>query len=227
MPAFVPLECNPDVFNELLLKLGVVGEEFIDIWSLDDDMLGFVPRPVRAILLVFPMSEAYESYRANSDSYRTGSDTRNAIWLKQTIDNACGTMALLHAALNGIAPEAKGHGLLAQFDRDLPPLSDSERVEYLENTQELAAQHASVASSGSTEAPAADADIDFHYVCLTKARDSHEMVELDGRRKGAIVRGTVGDDGDVLTAEAIEVIREFMDRDKNGEFSIIALVDRT
>lgn len=227
MPAFVPLECNPDVFNELLVKLGVTGEEFIDIWSLDDEMLSFVPRPVRALLLVFPITPAYEAYRASSDEHHGADEAQSSIWLKQTIDNACGTMALLHAALNGIPSEAKGHGLLAEFDRDLPDLSKKDRIRYIEGSEKLASQHASVASGGTTEAPPANADIDFHYVCLTKARNSSELVELDGRRKGPIVRGSVGSDGDVLNAQAIEVIKEFMHREKDGNFSIIALVDQS
>lgn len=60
---FIPLESNPVVFTELIHRLGIPRSlEFQDVLSLDDpDLLGFLPRPAYALILVFPTTEAYET----------------------------------------------------------------------------------------------------------------------------------------------------------------------
>lgn len=220
---FVPLESNPDVFNAYLNELGVQGE-FSDVWSLDEELLAFLPRPVYALLLVFPVSDAYEQYREGSDAsrslYEGPGNAEDAVWAPQTIGNACGTMALLHA-LNNVPSDRLGSGLGAKLMRDLKPLSAKERANYLESSEELEHAHALVAGDGVTEAPSADSQVDEHYVCLTRDKHGH-LVELDGRRKGPIIHGMLKSD-DVLGPQSIELIRSFMAREESPNFSIIAL----
>ena len=68
---FIPLECNPDLFTQLIHSLGVTSNlVFQDVLSLDSDMLAFIPRPVLALILVFPTSELYEKEKANEKSTR-------------------------------------------------------------------------------------------------------------------------------------------------------------
>lgn len=109
--AFIPLEANPQLMSDLLHKLGLSAELGVhDVYSLHDaDMLGFVPRPALALLLVFPVSAAYESYRLAEDAtmpeYAGKGDGEPVVWFRQTIRNACGLMGLLHATANGPARE--------------------------------------------------------------------------------------------------------------------------
>lgn len=116
--AFIPLEANPQLMSDLLHKLGLSKELGVhDVYSLHDaDMLGFVPRPALALLLVFPVSAAYESYRLAEDAtlpeYAGKGDGEPVVWFRQTIRNACGLMGLLHATANGPARE---------FVRECPP----------------------------------------------------------------------------------------------------------
>lgn len=51
----IPLESNPEVFTQFAHNLGLdESHEFVDIYSLTDpDLLGFVPRPVKALILLF------------------------------------------------------------------------------------------------------------------------------------------------------------------------------
>ncbi len=82
-----------------------------------------VSQPVKAVILLFPISEVYEQKRREEDE-RIAEQGQPAIdptvfWMKQTvsappirtgsvldsiryaqISNACGTMALLHALIN-------------------------------------------------------------------------------------------------------------------------------
>lgn len=109
--AFIPLEANPQLMSDLLHRLGLSAELGVhDVYSLHDaDMLGFVPRPALALLLVFPVSAAYESYRLAEDAatpeYSGKGEGEPVVWFRQTIRNACGLMGLLHATANGPARE--------------------------------------------------------------------------------------------------------------------------
>lgn len=224
MKHFVPLESSPEVFNNLLALLDVSGVEFQDIWSLDPEMLAFLPRPILAVLLVFPISPAYEAYRSEADAnvpeYDLSGDKEKARWYRQTIVNSCGTMALLHAISNVVPTDSLGP-VAAKIVNETRDLSPEERANYLENSTELENAHAAVAGQGDTEAPEATAEIDFHYVCLA-AKDG-ELVELDGRRKGPVFRGKL-DGEDVLCPLGLNVIQEFLQRESDNSFSMIGLV---
>jgi ubiquitin carboxyl-terminal hydrolase L3 len=106
---FIPLESNPDVFTELAHKLGL-GQNlcFQDVLSIDDsEILAFMERETYALILVFPTTEAYEKRCAREEvavnEYdRSGLD-EPVVFFKQTINNACGLYALLHAICNGSA----------------------------------------------------------------------------------------------------------------------------
>ena len=105
---WIPLECNPDLFTHLIHKLGVSSNLiFQDVLSLDPDMLSLVPRPVLALILVFPTSETYEKEKATEESleqgYEGSGEAEDCIWFKQTTNNACGFYAILHAVCNGDA----------------------------------------------------------------------------------------------------------------------------
>lgn len=103
---FIPLESDPEIFTELAHSLGLSEDwSFHDVLSLEDpDLLTMVPRPVHALVLVFPTSEAYETRKveeeATRDDYDANSIDEPVIWFRQTINNACGLYGLLHAVCN-------------------------------------------------------------------------------------------------------------------------------
>lgn len=100
--------------TSLVHKLGLSsGLQWHDVFSLDDpSLLAFVPRPAHALLLVFPVSKAYEASREAEDSsisdYTGSGPEEEVLWFKQTIGNACGLMGLLHATINGASRELIG-----------------------------------------------------------------------------------------------------------------------
>jgi hypothetical protein len=105
---FIPLESNPEVFTELIHKLGIADSlKFQDVLSLDDpDLLGFLPQPAYALILVFPTTEAYEKRIKEEDGLLQVSSNQaedHVLFFRQTINNACGLYAILHAACNGAA----------------------------------------------------------------------------------------------------------------------------
>lgn len=232
---YVPLECNPDVFNELIHSLGVseaVG--FHDVWSLDEpDLLALIPRPCYALILAFPISPTYEQYRKDADKnlqddyYNgiSGTSKEQQLWFKQTIGNACGTMAALHATANSIPKDLilKGSAIDSFFE-SAKPLNVVDRAKLLEENGSIEAAHNSVGQQGDTEAPGAEDSVEFHYVCICKNISTGHLLELDGRRKGPIDHGLLPEGEDVLGSQGLDVVRGFLNREgESGAFSIIAL----
>lgn len=61
---WIPLESNPDVLNQYTSKLKVNSQLlFQDVWGLDAEVLSFIPKPIAAFVLLFPITKAYEEYR--------------------------------------------------------------------------------------------------------------------------------------------------------------------
>lgn len=94
--AFVPLESDPEIFTQLACRLGLTSScAFEEVFDLDDiDPL----HNVLAYILLFPTSESFEQ---DLSLKRHDEPTEDVIWYKQTINNACGLYAILHALSNG------------------------------------------------------------------------------------------------------------------------------
>jgi len=113
-PNNIGVESNPEVMTDLVHRLGLSKDlAFHDVFSIDEpELLAFVPRPAYALLLVFPVSDAYEKFRheedAQRESYQGAGPAEEIVWYKQTIANACGLMGVLHATTNGQAAKHIG-----------------------------------------------------------------------------------------------------------------------
>jgi ubiquitin carboxyl-terminal hydrolase L3 len=98
----------------------------------------------------------------------------------------------------------------------------------LEDSHALETAHQQAAAGGDTSAPSAEDRVDLHFVCFVKGSDGH-LWELDGRRKGPLDRGVLGEGEDVLSVKALDLgPRTFMKREESAggdlRFSLIALV---
>ena len=117
---------------------------------------------------------------------------------------------------------------LAKLVNEAVPLKPIQRADLLYDSEALENAHQAAASVGDTAAPAADSDIDLHYVCFVKSEKNH-LWELDGRRKGPLNRGELAPDEDVLSERALELgVRSFIKREAEaggGElrFSLVTL----
>ena len=110
-----PIESDPAVFSDLMHKLGIASSlSFTDIWSIEDiAQLEFVTRPVLALILVLPTKD--EDYAAPPGSTEASFDFEEdgLVWIPQTIHNACGLYAILHATCSSDMREFVG-GLAQQ-----------------------------------------------------------------------------------------------------------------
>ncbi|OJJ88140.1 ubiquitin carboxyl-terminal hydrolase [Aspergillus glaucus CBS 516.65] len=233
--AFVPLENNPEVMSHLIHQLGLRPTfGFSDVLSIDEpDLLAFIPRPSHGLLLVFPVSQTYEASRLSEDAplpEYTGSGPNEPImWFKQTIRNACGLIGLLHAVSNGeprrnIVKGSDLETLLAKAEG----LGPVERADLLYDSKALESAHADAARLGDTQAPGAEDSVDLHFVAFVKGGDGR-LWELDGRRKGPLERGVLGEDEDALSEKALDLgVRRFLKTEVAGgnpdlRFSLVSL----
>lgn len=119
---------------------------------------------------------------------------------------------------------------LAKLLNEAVPLRPAERAELLYESEALESAHRAAASGGDTSAPAAEDNIDLHYVCFVKS-EKNQLWELDGRRKGPLNRGDLSPDEDVLSERALDLgVRSFLKRESQaggGElrFSLITLAE--
>ncbi|KAH9935887.1 cysteine proteinase [Epithele typhae] len=231
MSRWIPLESNP----EWAVRAGLVKSQahFEDIYGLDDELLAMVTQPVKAAILLFPITEQYENERKAQDE-RIAAEGQHPVdptvfWMKQTISNACGTMALLHAMINSdvvFAPESAIQKFI-DICKEQTPL---ERAKILETTPLFANIHADAAAGGQSAIPP-NLDTDLHFTCFVQAPspprdgvavDKTEMrlLELDGRRNGPIDRGVCLD----FLKDVGKVVKDvYIAQTANVNFSLISL----
>ncbi|KAJ7623381.1 hypothetical protein FB45DRAFT_103517 [Roridomyces roridus] len=231
---WVPLESSPDILNAWSKKAGLAGRSrFEDVYGLSDDLLGMVSQPVKAVILLFPISPESEARRKQEDEEilakgQPGLDP-TILWIKQTISNACGTMGLIHAIANSSVTLSPGSAL-SKFIEQCEGKTPEERAKLLETTPLFADIHAQAASSGQSAVPT-DLDTNLHFTCFVaapssrgddRADSSMRLVELDGRRTGPIDRGESTD----LLKDAAKVVQDvYMGGSPSLSFSLIALCE--
>ncbi|KAJ1834308.1 ubiquitinyl hydrolase 1 [Coemansia sp. RSA 2711] len=213
---WVPLESSPEAMTKMIHRIGVdKAFAFSDVLGLDPELLAMTPQPVHALIFLFPVTDSFQATRHSEAE--ASSPSANVWYSKQTIGNACGSMAILHAL--GNAPGVKIGGELAEFFAKTKDLSPLERSKALETCKAIAEAHGASAAEGQTAAPAADAKVDLHYAAFVRV-DGH-LYELDGGIPGPI---DLGESTDLLT-DAAAVIQKRIAALNNGSplLSVLAL----
>jgi len=225
MSHWLPLEANPEVMNKYIKGLGTP-EKFslVDVLGTDSELLAMIPQPVLAILLLFPCNENYETYcKEQVEALEKSGDTNcdKTYFVKQTIHNACGTIALIHAISNNTDVISLTEGSpLEKFLRETKDKSPAERGEELEKNEEISTRHSEHALLGQTEAPNPEEQVNLHFVALVNV--GGELYELDGRKPFPVKYGPTN--ATTFVEDAAKVAKQYMERDPNElSFSLMAL----
>ncbi|KAI8807356.1 ubiquitin carboxyl-terminal esterase L3 [Cladochytrium replicatum] len=217
---WLPLESNPEVLNTYMERLGVGGDwAFTDIYGLDPELLDMVPKPVIAILMLFPITETYESYRREEEAkLKSGPIDFSGFFCLQKTANACGTIALLHALANNSEKIDIETGPLKRILDRMSASSPEERGRALEFDDDLVRIHEETSHEGQSQVPDREDDVDLHFVCFVQ-KDGM-LFELDGRKPCPVNHGRVND----FVANTAAVVQQFMARDpENLQFTLMAL----
>lgn len=216
---WLPLEANPDVMNQFLWGLGLPEDEAecYDVYGLDEELLEMVPRPVLAVLFLYPITPQSEEERILQDSVKKEHNDR-VFFMKQTVGNACGTIGLLHAVGN-VTSEIKflEGSFLDRFYKSTAAMDPLERAAFLEKDREMEVAHSVAATAGETEA---SDNVDTHFICF--ACVDGQLYELDGRKSAPISHGTSSPSS--LLQDAAEAIQGMIQKNPNSmNFNVIAI----
>ncbi|XP_055849570.1 ubiquitin carboxyl-terminal hydrolase [Episyrphus balteatus] len=222
MPSLLPLESNPDVLTKYIHKLGVSKDySFIDVVGLDPEMLEWIPKPVKSIVLLFPCSEAYEKHRMEENEKLAGNLPKfpeDLFYMRQFTQNACGTVALIHSIANNKDIPLED-GVLKTFLDESKSLDPEERGKALEKDSTFQDCHQDLAQEGQTEADPEE-KVNHHFIAFIQ-KDG-ELYEMDGRKNFPIKHGSTSDEK--FVEDAAKVCKEFMARDPEElRFTVMAL----
>ncbi|KAK4355905.1 hypothetical protein RND71_024876 [Anisodus tanguticus] len=235
---WLPLEANPDVMNQFLWGLGVPPNEAecCDVYGLDDELLEVVPKPVLAVLFLYPLTPQSEEERIKLNSETKVQDPSSTVYfMRQTVGNACGTIGLLHAIGNITSQIKLSEGsFLDKFFKSTSSMDPMQRALFLENDREMEVAHSEAATAGETEVRIEKSTC---FLYISQIHSPHpksmpnpetsigQLYELDGRRSEPISHGASSPNS--LLKDAARVIQEMIKKNPDSiNFNVIAISKR-
>ncbi|KAK3366044.1 ubiquitin carboxyl-terminal hydrolase [Lasiosphaeria ovina] len=228
------IESDAGVFTYLLDNLGVKNVQFEELLSLDPDALAQL-HPVYGVIFLFkfPTDAPYQAGEKPLDGTFDNDASEHLFFAAQTIQNACGTQALLSVLLNKTDPSAGddagfvdvGDALrdFREFTMVLPP---EFRGEALSNSELIRDVHNSFAKSSpfvdETQRQSGEAEDAFHFIAYTPIGGT--LYELDGLQPAPISHGPCAQDE--FPVKVMDVLQRRIARYDATEirFNLLAMV---
>lgn len=225
MNVWLPLESNPEVLSNYMVKLGVSPLwSIVDIYGMDDELLEMVPKPVKSLIFLFPCSKAHEDFRAKEDEELKDKQVehpKSLFFTRQFIHNACGTIALIHAVLNNPDIELEKGSVLQKYFDEAKELAPDARGELLNSNTDFKATHEENAQQGQTATPSINDAVYHHFVAFVQVDGT--LYELDGRKNFPIAHGP--STPETLLKDAMKVCKKFIELDPTEvRFTLLGLV---
>lgn len=217
----------------MLDNLGVKDVQFEELLSLDPDGLAQL-QPVYGVIFLFkfPTDAPYTARDKPLDGEFDHDASEHIFFAAQTIQNACGTQALLSVLLNKTDPDVGESGYVdvgdslrdfREFTMVLPP---EFRGEALSNSELIRDVHNSFSKSSpfvdETQRQSDEAEDAFHFIAYTPINGT--LYELDGLQPAPISHGDC--DTDDFPARVMEVLQRRIARYDATEirFNLLAMV---
>ncbi|KAF6842532.1 permease [Colletotrichum musicola] len=220
-PASRLVESDAGVFTYLLENLGVRGVQFEELLTLSPEELAPL-QPIYGIIFLFRYPSEGLPPRPQ-DSYDRDAAER-LFFAQQTIQNACGTQALLSVVLNKTAEVDIGEKLseFREFTMVLPP---EFRGEALSNSELIRDVHNSFAKSSpfvDETQKTGEAEDAFHFIAYTSI--DGKLYELDGLQPAPITHGACTSDD--FPAKVTQILQERVLTYASSEirFNVLAMV---
>lgn len=213
-----PLESDPNCLNKFLKKLGQQKLNFVDVLGFEEEALAFTPQPVYALLLIYPLGGQQKNVTKDEENVV---NDENVWFIKQTIPNSCGTIALLHILGNLSKKFPLDENSVADlFFKKVHGMNPDERAEELEKNIEIQKLHKEFAEPGITVLSDL-ACVDTHFTVFLE--ENGQIFELDGRKKRPISHGATT--ADTLLKDCAKVIENvYMSTGaREHRFAVLAL----
>ncbi|RPA75829.1 ubiquitin carboxyl-terminal hydrolase 2 [Ascobolus immersus RN42] len=225
MSGWQTIESDAGVFTHLIEELGVPDIQFEEIHTLDADALKALPQ-VYGVVFLFHYNQSATSNTENSSTPKDGDwdyqAAEDIFFANQTIQNACGTQAILSILLNqdiNIGPT------LAAFKEFTTGFPSELKGESLSNSEQIREVHNTFAKSSpfvdESTRPATSDDDAFHFVAYTVV--NNKLYELDGLQRAPISHGACTKDE--FPEKIISVLQKRIARYPDGEirFNLLAV----
>ncbi|KAM0813698.1 putative Ubiquitin carboxyl-terminal hydrolase [Seiridium cardinale] len=220
------IESDAGVFTYLLDNLGVKNVQFEELLTLEPDALASL-YPVYGVIFLFkyPTDKPYTSAEKPLDGDFDHNASESLFFAAQTIQNACGTQALLSVLLNKEGEVEIGSALhdFKDFTMMLPP---EFRGEALSNSELIRDVHNSFAKSSpfvdETQRTSGETEDAFHFVAYTPINGT--LYELDGLQPAPIAHGACT--SDEFPTKVMDVLQKRISRYDITEirFNLMAMV---
>lgn len=210
---WLQLESSAQVLTEYGHELGMPQQwEFIEMPSLDLSVSQAVLErsfeSTKAIIMIAPISVLDRMIPVNQPAY----PDKDLIFIKQTIDNACGAIALFHVLLNTDSTSIISG--IAELD------TAAARGLAVENNQQLLAIHQKYCNEGSTDVPDLDADTDLHFIVFIAKGCS--IYCMDGRRDTPLLVTLLDSD---FASSTCKFLEEKLIDETDNRIALLALIE--
>lgn len=225
MAVALPMESNPDTMNRYLQRLGVPSKwRLVDVVGLEEESLNWVPRPVLAVILLYPLSDNYEQHRFQQESEllkKAQEAPKDVFHLKQVFSDICGTIALVHSVANNTNEIELEDGILKNYINEAKDLDAAGKGALLENSHNILQAYKETVESAEKAVTENNEPVGNHFV--TFIHKDGNLYELDGRKSFPINHGPTT--ADRLLEDAAKICRDFIAREPdNIGFNVVALV---
>ena len=189
-------------------------------------MLGFVPQPVVALILLFPSKPRDDkTRRVEVADHHLSSKVYYLTQLQGHLDNACGTIAMLHSIMNNrdILGVADSDCVAERFYKETLDQSHDDRGRTLDTHEKIVDIHNALVTMGQSNVVESE-KVSHHFVCITSV-DGH-LVELDGAyNSGPNIINKIDEGLGFLESAAQFVKTKYMSAAaENATFALMALV---
>ncbi|PGH02788.1 hypothetical protein AJ79_07553 [Helicocarpus griseus UAMH5409] len=236
------IESDEGVFTSLIENLGVKDVQFEELISLDADTIHSLS-PVYGVIFLFKWvsGQSRDSTTPQDGTYDPSATEDNGLFFAaQTIQNACGTQAVLSVILNQDSPSSSTSSQPSQqspidigptlrdfkdFTTGFPP---DLRGEALSNSTQIRNAHNAFARASpfvdeTSRPPVSEEDAElYHFIAYTPVNGA--LYELDGLQPSPISHGECGEGQ--FPEKVIEVLQRRIARYPEGEirFNLMAVV---
>ncbi|KAA8651477.1 hypothetical protein EYZ11_006351 [Aspergillus tanneri] len=228
------IESDEGVFTALIENLGVKDVQFEELISLDADTIRSLS-PVYGVIFLFKWLRSHQSSTSSDapadGTYDAGASEAGVFFAAQTIQNACGTQAILSVLLNQDGADKEGVDIgaeLRSFKEFTAGFPAELRGEALSNSETVRTAHNAFAKASpfvdETTRSAHDNDDGdvYHFIAYTPVNG--KLYELDGLQPYPISHGQC--DTEEFPEKVIEVLQRRIARFPEGEtrFNLMAVV---